>query len=67
MPARLQLSFSPLTGQPSSLFEEAIYSIYVCFFCVVNLAKGEKCKSPYFLASLAKIKIFWHKNEDIWM
>ena len=34
MPARLQLSLSPLAGQPSSLFEEAIYSIYVFAFFV---------------------------------
>ena len=34
MPARLQLSFSPLAGQPSSLFEEAIYSINVFAFFV---------------------------------
>ena len=55
MPARLQLSLSLLARQLSSLFEEAIYPmrLFVCLFWVVNLAKGEKCMSPYFLRLLS--------------
>ena len=45
MPARLQLSFSPLAGQPSSLFEEAIYSRNVFAFFVSLIWRKVKSAS----------------------
>ena len=45
MPAILQLSLSPLAGQPSSLFEEAIYSINVFAFFVSSILRKVKSAS----------------------